>query len=134
VQEALHETARLLQRARAAGVPIIHIQQVSAPNRGVFDPTGPYTAFAPEAIPLATESIITKKLPNAFADTMLDETLHKLGRKQIIISGYMTHMCVSATVRSALDHGYAATNAFIRTSIVLWTVWAICFCRKSVLA
>ena len=109
VREALHETARLLQRARAAGVPIIHVQQISTPGRRIFDPTGAYTAFEPDATPLPTEMIITKKLPNAFAGTTLDEALKKTGRKQIIISGYMTHMCVSATVRSALDHGYATT-------------------------
>jgi len=109
VAAALHETQRLLRRARAAGVPIIHIQQISTPGRGAFDPNGPFTAFAPEATPLPDETIITKKLPNAFAATTLDETLKKLGCKQIIISGYMTHMCVSATVRSTLDHGYHST-------------------------
>lgn len=109
VAAALHQTQRLLQRARAAGIPIVHIQQVSAPGRGVFDPTGPFAAFAPEARPLPGETVITKQLPNAFAGTTLDVTLQRLGRKQIIISGYMTHMCVSATARSALDHGYHAT-------------------------
>jgi nicotinamidase-related amidase len=109
VQDALRQTRRLLQRARAAGVPILHIQQSSAPGRGVFEPTGPFTAFAPEAAPLPGETIITKQLPNAFAGTTLDEALRKLGRKSILISGYMTHMCVSATARSALDHGYQTT-------------------------
>lgn len=109
VAAALHQTQRLLQRARAAGVPIIHIQQISKPGRGVFDPTGPFTAFAPEATPLPGETVITKQLPNAFAGTTLDDVLKKLGRKHLIISGYMTHMCISATARSALDHGYHAT-------------------------
>lgn len=109
VSAALRQTQRLLQRARTAGVPIIHIQQISSRGRGVFDPDGPFIAFAPEAAPLPGEPIITKKLPNAFAGTSLDEALKKLGRTEIILSGYMTHMCISATARSALDHGYHAT-------------------------
>lgn len=109
VHEALRETQRLLQRARAAGVPIVHIQQISARGRGMFEADGAFVAFVPEAAPAPGEIIVTKKLPNAFAGTTLDATLRHLGRKHIIISGYMTHMCVSATARSALDHGYRTT-------------------------
>lgn len=109
VTGALHQTQRLLQRARLAGVPIIHIQQRGKPGRGLFDPEGKYFAFAPEAMPLAGETVITKSLPNAFAGTNLDTVVKATGRGKIIISGYMTHMCVSATARAALDLGYKTT-------------------------
>ncbi|HET7536273.1 MAG TPA: cysteine hydrolase family protein [Candidatus Didemnitutus sp.] len=109
VAAALRQSQRLLARARAAGVPVIHIQQVSKPGRGIFDPTGPFVAFAPEAQPLDGEKIVHKLLPNAFAGTTLDEVLKKLGRKDLILSGYMTHMCVSATARAAFDLGYKTT-------------------------
>lgn len=106
IADALRQTGQLLARARREHVPIIHVQQLSPPRRGVFDPSGPYVAIMPEAAPLAGETVISKKLPNAFAGTGLDEDLKKIGRKQIVISGYMTHMCVSATARAALDLGY----------------------------
>lgn len=109
IADALHQTARLLQRARATHVPVIHIQQLSPPGRGVFEIGTPAVAFAPEAAPVAGETILTKALPNAFAGTSLDAALRQLGRRELIISGYMTHMCVSATARSALDHGYHVT-------------------------
>ncbi|MEJ1973605.1 MAG: cysteine hydrolase family protein [Lacunisphaera sp.] len=109
VADALRQTARLLARARAAGVPVIHVQQVSKPGRNLFDPRGEFVAFAPEAAPLAGEVIITKRLPNAFAGTTLDVELKKTGRKDLILSGYMTHMCVSATARVAFDLGYHTT-------------------------
>ncbi len=109
VGDALHQTARLLARARAAHAPVIHIQQVSKAGRGLFDPQGPYLAFAPEALPAAGETVVTKLLPNAFAGTTLDQVLKQTGRKNIIISGYMTHMCVSATARAAFDLGYKTT-------------------------
>lgn len=109
VAAALHQTQRLLQRARAAGVPIIHIQQLSAPGRGIFESDKAYVAIVPAAVPRPGETVIPKLLPNAFAGTTLDAALCQTGRKKIIVSGYMTHMCVSATARAALDLGYATT-------------------------
>jgi nicotinamidase-related amidase len=106
--DALRQTQRLLARARGKGVPIVHVQQIGAPDRGIFDPNGAMVSFAAEAMPIPGETVLTKKLPNAFAGTSLEDHLRKLGRKELIISGYMTHMCVSATVRSALDHGFHA--------------------------
>ena len=47
-----------------------------------------------------------KKLPNAFAGTDLHETLTATGKRTIVVCGFMTHMCVSSTVRAALDLGY----------------------------
>ncbi|ACB73626.1 cysteine hydrolase family protein [Opitutus terrae] len=109
IAPALRETARLLERARAAGVPIIHIRQVSPRGRGLFETGTPGAEFASEVTPLAGEHVIEKRLPNAFAGTTLADTLAQLGRKELILAGAMTHMCVSATARSALDHGYHAT-------------------------
>ena len=35
----------------------------------------------------------------------------QLGRTQLVIAGFMTHMCVSSTARAAVDLGYKATVA-----------------------
>ncbi|MHA1536613.1 MAG: isochorismatase family protein, partial [Alphaproteobacteria bacterium] len=59
--------------------------------------------------PVDGESVIEKPLPNAFAKTTLAEALEKTGRKEIVFAGFMTHMCVSSSVRAALDLGYRAT-------------------------
>jgi nicotinamidase-related amidase len=53
--------------------------------------------------------VIAKGLPNAFAGTALDERIRATGRKELILIGFQTHMCISATARSALDHGYRTT-------------------------
>ena len=82
VDAALRQTQRLLQRGRQTGVPIIHIQQRNKPGRSLFDPDGLMVAFAPEAMPLADEIVISKTLPNAFAGTTLDAALKKLARKK----------------------------------------------------
>ncbi len=52
---------------------------------------------------------MVKHLPNSFAGTDLAAKLTALGRKELIVAGFQTHMCISATVRSALDHGYRVT-------------------------
>ena len=53
--------------------------------------------------------MVEKELPNAFAGTDLQARLTAAGRKNIILAGFMTHMCVSSTARAALDLGYRIT-------------------------
>jgi nicotinamidase-related amidase len=110
VEAALGRIADLLAAARAAGAPVIHVAQRGRPG-GLFDPDGPGFRFAPQSAPLSGEAVVEKPLPNAFAKTDLADKLLATGRKSVVIAGFMTHMCVSATTRSALDHGYAVTVA-----------------------
>lgn len=109
IDRALAEIARLLARARAAGTPVIHVVQHGRPGGAICDPLGPEVAIADAVLPRSGESVIVKARPSSFDRTTLDETLKKLGRMQLIVVGFMTHMCVSTTVRSALDHGYRCT-------------------------
>jgi nicotinamidase-related amidase len=109
VAAALAEIAALLERARSRAVPVIHVAHVSPPGRPLFDPAGPFAAFAPEAAPRAGEAVVRKGLPNAFAGTDLAERLGAAGRPELILAGFMTHNCVYATAMAALDHGYRNT-------------------------
>jgi nicotinamidase-related amidase len=109
IDRALAEIARLLARARAAGTPIIHVVQHGRPGGAICDPEGPDVAIAETVAPLPGETVIVKKLPSSFAGTALDETLKSLRRRHLIVVGFMTHMCVSSTVRAALEHGCRCT-------------------------
>lgn len=109
IAAATAELHRLLERARQLGTPIVHVQQLSPAGRGAFEEGTPGAAFADAATPRAGETIVTKKLPNSFAGTPLADVLRSLGRSELIVVGYMTHMCVSTTARAALDNGYAVT-------------------------
>ncbi len=108
VDAAVGEIAALLARARAAGAPIVHVQHRGKPG-GAFDLAAERGRIMREAAPDCAEPVVTKTLPNAFADTDLAEKLAVAGRKQLIVAGFMTHMCVSSTARAALDHGYRVT-------------------------
>jgi nicotinamidase-related amidase len=110
IAPAVDALARLLAKARAAGAPVIHVQHKGRAG-GLFDLGARGGAIIDTVKPAAGESIVTKPLPNAFAQTDLDATLKKLGRKELVIAGFMTHMCVSSTARAALDLGYRAAVA-----------------------
>ena len=75
----------------------------------LFDPDGPMVHFIAGCAPAAGETVVVKSLPNAFAKTDLDAELKAIGRTNLIVTGFMAHMCVSATSRAALDLGYRPT-------------------------
>ncbi|MFT3783792.1 MAG: cysteine hydrolase family protein [Nibricoccus sp.] len=109
IHEAVDHIATLLARARAAGTPVIHVVQHSPKGRTVFDLESPMAEEFSALTPINGEVIVPKQLPNSFAGTTLDQQLKQIGRKDLIVVGFMTHMCISATVRAALDHGYRST-------------------------
>jgi nicotinamidase-related amidase len=108
IAPALDNIAILLKAARAAGSPIIHVQHKGRAG-GLFDPGADAFQLAPQAAQMSGEAIVEKPLPNAFAQTNLQDLLVNAGKKQLIIAGFQTHMCISSTVRAALDLGYRTT-------------------------
>lgn len=109
IEASLKEASLLLERARKSGTPVIHVMHKGKAGGALFNPDGPYIEIAKPVTPEPSEPIVTKTLPNAFAGTNLEELLSRTGRKNLIVIGYMTHMCVSSTVRAALDRGYRTT-------------------------
>jgi nicotinamidase-related amidase len=108
IDHAIATIAELLAVARQHKAPVFHVLQQGRPG-GLFDPE---TSFAKAIAAIAAkdgEQIVVKSLPNAFAKTSLDELIRATGRTELIIAGFMTHMCVSATTRAALDAGYRST-------------------------
>jgi nicotinamidase-related amidase len=108
VQPALDEIAALLKRARAGGRPVFHVRHLGQPG-GLFDAEGHAGKIVDQLAPQNGEAIIGKNLPNSFAGTDLKKTIEGAGVGQLIVAGFMTHMCVSATVRSAVDNGLFST-------------------------
>ncbi|MEJ0095938.1 MAG: cysteine hydrolase family protein [Methylocella sp.] len=110
VHEAAAEAAKVLELARRHNVPVFHIAHSTGPGGPVFDPNGPYYAFLPEVAPLASETVVVKPHANCFIKTDLDQLIRPTGRQELIIVGNMTHVCVSATARSAAEqYGYRVT-------------------------
>lgn len=104
VEAALAEAATLLERARAAGCPVFHIQHDSGPG-SPYDIRADIGAIADPVSPVAGEAVIVKRLPNSFAGTELAERIAGTGRKEILLAGFMTHMCINSTARGAFNLG-----------------------------
>ncbi|MEW6645356.1 MAG: cysteine hydrolase family protein [Pseudomonadota bacterium] len=105
---AVANAARVLAAARRAGAPIFHIAHKGSAD-GVFDREAPRGQIVSELTPQGGEAVIEKALPNAFAGTDLQTRLAATGRKDVVMIGFMTHMCVSSTARAALDLGFRVT-------------------------
>jgi len=108
VEPALAECARLLKRARDVGAPVIHIQHDAGPG-SPYDVRARIGAISDEVAPREGELVITKTYPSSFEKTNLDAELQKLGRTDLVIAGFMTHVCVNSTSRAAFNHGYRPT-------------------------
>jgi nicotinamidase-related amidase len=108
VQAALDETATLLDRARSAGIPIVHIQHSDGPG-SLYDIGGETGAIVDRVAPRQGESVVVKSYPNSFVETDLEDRLKALGASNLLIAGFMTHMCVNSTARGAFNLGYAPT-------------------------
>ncbi len=108
VEPALEEAAALLKRFRAAKRPVIHIMHDAGPGTP-YDVSAPIGQIADMVAPIEGETVIVKNYPSAFEKTELDAVLKRLGVKNVVYAGFMTHMCVNSTARASFNHGYANT-------------------------
>lgn len=108
VEQAIQEAQKLLQMARDLKIPIIHIQH----DAGVgtpYDVTAKIGQISDEVSPKNGESVITKNYPNSFIATPLEAQLKALKIENIVIAGFMTHMCINSTARGAFNLGFKPT-------------------------
>ena len=108
VEPAIKEAQKMLARARAAGIPIFHIQH-DAGAGSPYDVNARIGAIAEEVAPKAGEAVIVKNYPSAFVGTDLQKQLEAAGVKDLILTGFMTHMCVNSTARQAFNLGFRPT-------------------------
>jgi nicotinamidase-related amidase len=121
----LQAAKKLLDAARSAKAPVVHVGVNRARHRGGFDQ--PRTAMADrlgkaprDAMPLlagtpevafllqaeAEEDIVHKVGVSAFQGTQLDQLLRSHGVEEVVIGGAFTHMVVESTARQGFDLGY----------------------------
>ena len=105
---AIGNAQSLLAKARHAGTPVVHVAHKGRAG-GLFDRDAERGQIVDSLALLPGEDIVEKSLPNAFAGTRLQSLLAESGRKDLIVVGFMTHMCVSSTARAALDLGFRVT-------------------------
>ncbi|MFJ2059926.1 isochorismatase family protein [Streptomyces sp. NPDC087908] len=108
-EAAVAAGARLLAAARAAGAPVVHV--VNDGGEGTpYDIRAEIGAISDEVAPVEGERVVVKQFPDAFHATDLEETLKNLGVDgDLVIAGFMTHMCVLFTAQGAFNRGYRPT-------------------------
>lgn len=115
--------ARLLAAWRAWGAPVIHVRHRSVRPDSPLHPDAPGCAFKPEAAPRAGEAVFVKTTNSAFLGTDLEAHLRDRGVGALVVAGLTTDHCVSSTVRTAGDLGFAvrlvadATAAHERSAV-----------------
>lgn len=119
IVQALCNTIPLLERARAARIPIVftkimyaedgsdagihclksrHLKSLTASN--------PLTEFHPDVMPKDGEIALTKRLPSAFFETGLAGMLTARGVDTVVIAGCTTSGCVRASTLDAMCFGF----------------------------
>jgi len=110
-EKAAANAAKVLESFRQNNKEnIFHVQHIAAdPAMGFFLPETEGAEIHGTVQPLENESIIIKQFPNSFLQTELESKLKEKGITKLVVVGMMTHMCIDATVRAAVDLGYETT-------------------------
>ncbi|KAI1176962.1 Isochorismatase-like protein [Nemania sp. FL0916] len=98
----------LLQKYRAASAPVVHVVHRSRDGAPVFTPGTELAEEFEELKPEGREGEwrVEKLAPGAFTGTELQGILEGTGRKKVVLTGYMAHVCVSTTARQAAERGW----------------------------
>jgi nicotinamidase-related amidase len=118
----LATAARLLDAARAAGVPIVYTRVAWRPDYSDLHANSPLlniviqqnclvdgtpgAAIADELAPVDTDRVVTHQRVGGFHDSELDEVLRSLGVETVAFLGVATNASVEGTARAASDLGY----------------------------
>ena len=101
---ALENTRRLIKAADAKGIRVIHVQHVLPAGAPLFAEAGKTAQFHPDMQPRTGETVVQKDNVSVFAGAsaaVMDRTLKEAGIDTLIVTGLMTHACVSGAARDA---------------------------------
>ncbi|KAH7313546.1 isochorismatase hydrolase [Stachybotrys elegans] len=98
--------ASLLGKYRAAKAPVFHVVHETPEGAPVFTPGTELAEEFSELTPKDGEPVIKKLAPGSFTGTNLLQLLQDSGKKQVVIVGYMAHVCISMTSRQASENGF----------------------------
>ncbi|MFF0491039.1 isochorismatase family protein [Nocardia sp. NPDC004068] len=105
---ALEAGAELLARARAAGAAVVHVINDGGPGT-LYDVRADVGRPHPLVAPRDGEAVVVKSVPDGFVGTDLGAHVDAAGHENVVIAGFMTHMCVSYTAAGAFLRGNRPT-------------------------
>jgi nicotinamidase-related amidase len=110
--EGLHQAeavvarcADLLRRARAAAIPVFHVQHDGGEGDDLAR-LSPGWQLHEAVAPLAKEPVTEKSTSSAFISGELDRRLRDAGIGKLVIAGLQTDYCIDTNCRVARNLGY----------------------------
>jgi len=107
-ESLLENIHALVNKARAAGAPVVWIQHCDSRD---LAPNTPGWQLHPALVPEAQDLKLFKQKGNAFEGTNLKEMLDARAVKSVVLCGMVTHGCVKNTCLGALAEGLGVTLA-----------------------
>lgn len=100
--------ARLCAAWRESGNPVVSVRHISRSTTSAFAPGQSGVEFQERFLPLATEHVVEKNVPDAFIHTGLERWLHARDIRSLVIVGVSTNNSVEASARTAGNLGFSA--------------------------
>jgi nicotinamidase-related amidase len=109
-EQTLSNIKIAIEKANARNIPVIHIQHVADPAKGIapfFNELSEGVEIHPLIMATAPDSeIVIKTFADSFEKTNLEEILQKLGVDELLVCGMMTQNCVTHTAISKAAEKY----------------------------
>lgn len=105
VETSLANIGRAIDAARAAGVPVVVVQNFAPAGAPIFARGSAGAELHPVVASRERDHYVEKSLPSAFAGTDLAAWLAARGIDTLTVVGYMTHNCDASTVFEATHAG-----------------------------
>lgn len=103
--EVVANIARLVDKARKAGVPVVWVQH--SDDELVKGSDG--WAYVDELRISDDEKVVHKQYGDSFEGTNLEELLQNIAVQHLIVCGAQTDACIRSTLHGAIARGYNAT-------------------------
>lgn len=108
-EAAAAKAGQVLEAFRASGEPVVHMQHLSRAGGGFLEEGTEGAEIMAPVTPRDGEAVISKRAPNSFLGTDLEQHLRDLAVDEVVVAGMMTSMCVDATTRAGADLGFKMT-------------------------
>ena len=112
-EETLRNIVAAIGKARALGIPVIHVQHIANAAKGIapfFNAGTPGVDIHPEVLAAAPDApVVVKEYADSFHGTALEEVLSGLGVDELLVCGMMTQNCVTHTAIAKGAEKYKVT-------------------------
>lgn len=109
-EATLSNIEKAIHAAQSKNIPIIHIQHIANPEKGVspfFNEGTEGVTIHPRILSSAPDApVIVKQFADSFLNTDLEKTLEEMGINELLVCGMMTQNCVTHTAISKSAEKY----------------------------